>query len=194
MQKTIIIRGFQALITAALLFCGSALANEPCGGAEGSYHTNPDGSQGGFVASTAFAAPTAYIGPNAAVCGKAQALGEKRIDDHVEIYEKYRVYSRAIYKGPLPPGVLHTIASMRVLLKAGFDCNFDDDCAESKASLLLEAECGKYQELEFESLEECLEELTQSFEMAYAMQKQRYEDEQGSIIKQTLDYISDLFI
>ena len=74
------------LIAAAALFPGSAFANELCedsfkradrqpdaGGVDGSYHINPDGSRGGFVAKTA------YVGPKAQVHGKARVYGFTKI-------------------------------------------------------------------------------------------------------------------
>ena len=88
-----------ALIGSAMLFSGSAFANEPCSGAEGSYHTNPDGSKGGFVAKTAYAAPTAYIEPNAMVCEAAKVAGHAEIYGNPVVSGKAKVYGKAVISG-----------------------------------------------------------------------------------------------
>ena len=70
-----------ACLSALLIFGFSAAAEDtPCGpGIEGARHTNPDGSEGGFVATTAVVAKTAFVGPKAKVCGKARVLGDARV-------------------------------------------------------------------------------------------------------------------
>ena len=107
MAKQILKRlAFPALIGAAALFSASAFAHapataegiiphEPCDGAEGSYHTNPDGSQGGFVADTAYAGHRAYIGPNAEVCEFAQVYEFAEIKEKAVVSGNVQVYGAA---------------------------------------------------------------------------------------------------
>lgn len=49
-------------------------------------HRNPDGSIGGWVASTARVAETAYIGPGARVYGKARVYGSAKVVDAARIF------------------------------------------------------------------------------------------------------------
>ena len=96
--------------------CGSAApsdpAKEPCGaGAEGAFHTNPDGSKGGFVENTAAVDSTAYIGPDASVCGaaqvrnkasvygNAQVSNQAEVKEHAQVYGNAEVFGRAEIKG-----------------------------------------------------------------------------------------------
>jgi hypothetical protein len=53
-------------------------------------HVNPDGSQGGWVADTAYVAPTAYVGVNARVYGSARVYG------HAQVYDTARVCGHAL--------------------------------------------------------------------------------------------------
>ena len=92
-----------ALIGAAALFSASAFAavceDSFKSAAEGSYHTNPDGSQGGFVAKTAYAASTAYVGPQARVLGNAQVLGNARVYGNAGVYGNAVVSGNARVRG-----------------------------------------------------------------------------------------------
>ena len=68
----------------------------PCGYAvEGAYHTNPDGSKGGFVAATATVRKKVFVGKNAAVCGKAQVKGQAKVKGHARILDSARVTGQA---------------------------------------------------------------------------------------------------
>lgn len=58
-----------------------------------SRHTNPDGSQGGWVAATAIVASTVYIAPTAEVFDQAQVTG------HVKIFDNAKVFAYATVKG-----------------------------------------------------------------------------------------------
>ncbi|NQZ84808.1 MAG: hypothetical protein HRU03_03740 [Nanoarchaeales archaeon] len=51
-----------------------------CGDVIGKYHTNQDGSKGGFIQSTAFIDSSVYISPNASVCDDAVVLSGKILD------------------------------------------------------------------------------------------------------------------
>ena len=70
------------LIFLALLLSQSAIGGtKACGGAKVGFWTNPDGSRGGMVASTAKAFTGAYIAPEAQVCDYAQIQsGAKLLD------------------------------------------------------------------------------------------------------------------
>ena len=59
-------------------------------------HTNPDGSEGGFVAATAFVAKTAFVGPDAAVCGYARVGPNAKVDGHARIFGNALVGDHAL--------------------------------------------------------------------------------------------------
>lgn len=58
---------------------------------QGAFHQNPDGSVGGWVASTAYVAPTAFVGPNAVVLDSAMVLDQARILDGAIVRENATV-------------------------------------------------------------------------------------------------------
>jgi carbonic anhydrase/acetyltransferase-like protein (isoleucine patch superfamily) len=64
-------------------------------------HTNPDGTEGGWVADTATVAPTVYIGPDAQVydtawvSDSAWVYGSARVSDTAQVYGSARVYGSA---------------------------------------------------------------------------------------------------
>jgi carbonic anhydrase/acetyltransferase-like protein (isoleucine patch superfamily) len=80
----------------ALLLLNISHANEknyPCSGVPGAYITNPDGSEGGFVASSATVDPTVHLEMNASVCERASVIEGAKVLDYAE------VSGRAIVRG-----------------------------------------------------------------------------------------------
>lgn len=71
----------------------------PCQGMSGSYHTNPDSSVGGFVASTAHVDSTVTITEDAAVCERATVSGNAIISDRAEISGRSSVDGEVIVSG-----------------------------------------------------------------------------------------------
>ena len=71
-----------SLILLSILFTQNIFAGtKACGGAQVGFWTNPDGTRGGMVASTAKAFTGAYIAPEAQVCDYAQIqIGAKLLD------------------------------------------------------------------------------------------------------------------
>jgi UDP-3-O-[3-hydroxymyristoyl] glucosamine N-acyltransferase len=79
----------------------------PCSGYPGSYHTNPDSSVGGFVASSAFVDSTVSISPEASVCERATVIegavitdrsvisGKATVRGQVQISGKAKVYGES---------------------------------------------------------------------------------------------------
>ena len=59
------------------------------------HHTNPDGSVGGWVATTATVAATATVGPNAQVYGSAQIGNNARISGNAQISSSAQVSGKA---------------------------------------------------------------------------------------------------
>ena len=57
----------------------------PCSGALGANHKNPDGSVGGFVASTAKVASTVSVDPSSSVCEKAVIQGNAKLKGKSEV-------------------------------------------------------------------------------------------------------------
>ena len=78
-----------------LLFSNLALAkmNFPCAGAPGSYRMNPDQSEGGFVAGTAYVDASVTTGPETSVCDRAVVL------ESVKLIDKARVSGKATVRG-----------------------------------------------------------------------------------------------
>lgn len=83
------------LVLALLPF--SSLANIPCG--NGASWTNPDGTKGGFVASTSKVEKGVYVGPHARVCNSAQVKGSAKILDTATISGGATVEGDAIISG-----------------------------------------------------------------------------------------------
>ena len=50
-------------------------------------HVNPDGSEGGWVANTAFVAKSAYIGTDVWVFGNALVYGDAVVGGNAEVYD-----------------------------------------------------------------------------------------------------------
>ena len=76
----------------------AAPSKNPCDAeVSGAFHTNPDGSKGGFVADTAEVDSTVFVGPNAAVCGTA------KVKRNADIKKNAKVYWHAFVIGPLDP-------------------------------------------------------------------------------------------
>lgn len=65
----------------------------------GDYHTNPDGGQGGWVASSAYVSPTAYVGPNAKVLGSARVENTARVEDYAVVAGNARVRGDGVVSG-----------------------------------------------------------------------------------------------
>ena len=65
----------------------------PCEGAPGSYHLNPNGSSGGFVANTAYASNQATIEIESSICDKA------KIDGRVQVHGKSEIRGDSIVSG-----------------------------------------------------------------------------------------------
>ena len=84
-----------AFLSAFLIFGLSAGAEvTPCGpGIEGALHTNYDGSEGGFVASTVIVDKTAFVESDAAVCENARVLGYAQVGGDARVF-----------RGPLESG------------------------------------------------------------------------------------------
>ena len=154
----------------------------PCGGAEGSYHTNPDGSQGGFVANTAYAAPTAYVEASAELCENVMRVYDKAVVyGHAEVKSGEAIeicgHGGAYLKSGKPKScAIRAEAVMDALRKVAPNCNFDDDCAGPEAARIIEAECEQSQNLNHDSLEACISKLSQMFEKVYAIQILIHED------------------
>lgn len=66
---------------------------------QGSFHINPDGSTGGWVASTAYVEPTAFVGPNAVVLDTARVLEQARVLDGAVVKGKATVSGNAEISG-----------------------------------------------------------------------------------------------
>jgi len=82
-------------ILALSFFISTSVLANPCNGAVGAFHTNPDSSIGGFVAATATAAPTAYIGMNSEVCQTAKVLGSAVVLGTSRILQSARIEDSA---------------------------------------------------------------------------------------------------
>lgn len=65
----------------------------------GAYHSNPDGTKGGWVSAHADVAPTAYIGRNAMVLDEAKVLESAVIEDFAIIRENATVRGNATVSG-----------------------------------------------------------------------------------------------
>lgn len=57
----------------------------PCDGAPGTYHTNPDNTEGGFVSGFATVDPTVTISPDASVCDSATVIQGAIISDRAVV-------------------------------------------------------------------------------------------------------------
>lgn len=73
--------------------------NYPCSGVAGSYHTNPDSSVGGFVASTASVDNTVIIHSEASVCDKAVVIEGVTLEDRSVVEGKATVRGKVIVSG-----------------------------------------------------------------------------------------------
>ena len=62
-------------------------------------HRNPDGSVGGWVASTAYVAPTSTVGAAARVYGTAKVFGNAKVYDDASVYDDARVFGNAKLHG-----------------------------------------------------------------------------------------------
>jgi len=62
-------------------------------------HVNPDGSLGGWVATTAFVGPEVFIAPGASVYGRGCIEGSARILDEAEVRDTARVRGEAEISG-----------------------------------------------------------------------------------------------
>lgn len=97
-----------------LLSSASVLAtkNYPCSGAPGTYRTNPDGSEGGFVANSATVDSTILLELDSSVCekaiviegakllGRAEVSGRATVRGKVVIQDKAKVYGEAYIINP----------------------------------------------------------------------------------------------
>lgn len=90
-------RDFMKILAATLITL--PLIAAPCGGQDGEFWVNKDGSQGGFVASTAYVSASAYIGENAQVCDKAQIYGFAGLKGNVKVYGKARMFDATYSSG-----------------------------------------------------------------------------------------------
>jgi len=83
----------------------TSFASSPCGGSPVGFWTNPDGSRGGWVASTAKVQAGAIIAPKAQVCESAQVkagaaiLGEAKIAGRATILSGAEIDERAKVQG-----------------------------------------------------------------------------------------------
>jgi hypothetical protein len=93
-----------------LSLISSALAGPPCGGSQVGFWTNPDGTRGGWVASTAKVQAGAVIAPKAQVCESAQVkagaaiLGEAQISGRATILANAEIAERAKVQGDAKVG------------------------------------------------------------------------------------------
>ena len=90
---------YRVSLTGAVPVRSEAPTTRALPGGSGARHINPDGSTGGWVASTAFAASTAYIGFNAQVLGTARVDNTARVDDYATVLGNSRVLGSAIVRG-----------------------------------------------------------------------------------------------
>lgn len=67
--------------------------SRPCNGQRGSYHVNPNGTPGGFVAASAYVDIGAIVSENSQVCDRAKVHGE------AIIRERSRVFGNAVIEG-----------------------------------------------------------------------------------------------
>ena len=63
-------------------------------------HVNPDRSEGGWVADTAFVAPTAHVAAGARVYGTARIFGTAHIDGNARVFG-IKVTNAALVKAAL---------------------------------------------------------------------------------------------
>ena len=82
------------------------VVEEPCNGAEGAYHTNPNGTPGGFVANAAFADPTVYIDPRAEVCSGILNANTIIFGETKVFYDKFAQTLVSISKSAYAGGIV----------------------------------------------------------------------------------------
>lgn len=84
-----------------LLFSTSSFSHliYPCNGAIGAIHTNPDGTPGGFVASTATVDATISLTPESQVCERATVIEGVKLTDRAKISGKATVRGKVLVAG-----------------------------------------------------------------------------------------------
>ena len=109
MKKILFPLGIISLLMSTSAF---AVKNYPCSGAPGTYRDNPDGSEGGFVASTATVDSTVHLELDASVCeraiiiegakilGRAEVSGRATVRGKVIIQDRAKAYGEAYIINP----------------------------------------------------------------------------------------------
>jgi|GEM_PF-3357448 len=103
------------------LLIQSSFASGPCGGAQVGFWTNPDGSRGGSVASTAKVRAGAFIATGAQVCESAQVKSGAKILDQVIVSGRAVINSGAEISGRAKVQGEAKIGGSNVATKIGGD-------------------------------------------------------------------------
>lgn len=86
-----------------LMFISVNSFGAPCNGAQGKYHSNPDGSNGGFIQNGARVPRDAYVSVDSEICGKviiegtAKIEAGSRIEENVVIQGSPRIVDSHIF-------------------------------------------------------------------------------------------------
>ncbi|QKE37355.1 hypothetical protein [Ferrovum myxofaciens] len=77
-------------------------------------HKNPDGSEGGWVAETAFVSKTATVGPNAQVFGQARVYDDASISGNAQVFENTILSGDVVVSGQNLRAELEKVQARRV--------------------------------------------------------------------------------